>query len=100
MKINSCHLGLAGGILWGVCMFIFTLLAAHTGYAYEFMALMESVYPGYSISNIGSIVGLIYGFLDGFVGLFLLAWLYNTLGCCCRCNDSSCDTKSNYNTKQ
>jgi hypothetical protein len=51
----------------------------YTGYSTEFLNLIASIYPGYSISWSGSIVGLAYGFADGFVGLFLLAWLYNKL---------------------
>lgn len=77
--LNPLRLGLAAGIVWGVSMFLMTLIAIPTGYAYEWLGLMANIYPGYTISYMGSLVGLIYGFFDGFVGLFVLGWLYNNL---------------------
>lgn len=77
--LNPLKLGIAGGILWGLCMFICTILAMYTGYSTEFLNLIAAIYPGYTISWWGTIIGFIYGFLDAFVGLFLLAWLYNKL---------------------
>ena len=79
MKVDASKLGLAGGILWGLCMFVATLVSVATGYAAEFLKMMGSVYLGYHVSLAGSIVGLVYGFLDAFVGLYLLAWLYTRL---------------------
>jgi hypothetical protein len=72
-------LGVAGGIIWGVCMFISTLLSVYFGYATDFLHAMSGIYPGYTISLWGSVAGLVYGFLDAFIGLSLLAWLYNRL---------------------
>ncbi|MBS0656234.1 MAG: bacteriophage holin [Verrucomicrobia bacterium] len=72
-------LGLAGGVIWALCMFVTTIISIHTGYAELFLQTMQGVYPGYSISWGGSIVGLIYGFFDVFIGLYLLAWFYNKL---------------------
>jgi len=60
-------------------MFVATLVSVATGYAAEFLKMMGSVYLGYHVSLAGSIVGLVYGFLDAFVGLYLLAWLYTRL---------------------
>ncbi len=77
--IHSRKLGLAGGILWGFCMFICTIIAIYTGYAEQFLNVMSSIYPGYTISWWGSLIGLIYGFFDAFIGLFLLGWIYNLL---------------------
>ncbi|CCB87051.1 MULTISPECIES: bacteriophage holin [Parachlamydia] len=77
--LNPTKLGLAGGILWGLSMFVCTLLAHYFGYGTHWLSLVSDVYPGYSVSLLGSIIGLIYGFIDGFVGLFLLGWLYNKL---------------------
>ena len=77
--INASALGVAGGIIWGLAMFISTILAMYTGYATSFLSMMESVYPGYSISWAGCFIGAIYGFIDLFIGLSLIAWLYNKL---------------------
>ncbi len=75
--INPKSLGIAGGIIWGVAMLLLTWLSMITGYATIFLSLMVDIYPGYSVSFFGSIIGLVYGFIDAFVFLFLLGWLYN-----------------------
>lgn len=77
--IRPVRLGTAGGILWSLCMFVSTILAIYTGFSSEFLDLMTHIYLGYSISWAGAFIGLIYGFIDGFLGLFLLGWLYNKL---------------------
>lgn len=77
--LNPKNLGLAAGIFWAVSMFVMTIAAIYTSYGVAWLELMASIYPGYTISWSGSIIGLIYGFLDGFVGLYILGWLYNKL---------------------
>jgi hypothetical protein len=77
--LHKKNLGLAGGIIWGLAMFIVTVISVYTGYAGDFLALIVSIYPGYSVSLSGSVVGLVYGFLDAFVGLYIFGWLYNLL---------------------
>lgn len=79
MRLNALRLGLAGGILWGLTMFVSTLIAIETGLGKQWLLLAENVYIGYHISYVGSLIGLVYGFIDGFIGLFLLAWIYNKL---------------------
>ena len=77
--VNAKNLGLAGGILWGLSLLVWTLFSASTGYATGFLNIIMSIYPGYSISFLGSVVGLVYGFIDAFVGLYIFALLYNWL---------------------
>jgi hypothetical protein len=79
LQLHPVKLGLAAGILWGLAMFLITLISIGTGYATGWLILMGDVYPGYTISAAGSILGLIYGFIDGFIVLFLLAWVYNKI---------------------
>ncbi len=79
MKLNAKNFGLAFGILWGVFLFIMTLLSVFTGYGLDFFKILSSIYPGYKVSYLGSVVGLIYGFLDGFIGFYLFALIYNFL---------------------
>lgn len=96
MKLNPVRLGLAGGIFWGASMLVMTLLAVHANYAQEFMSSLISIYPGYRVTDMGSVVGLLYGFVDGFVSLAIFGWIYNALGCCCCCNnddESKCEIK-------
>jgi len=77
--LNAKKLGIAGGILWGFSMFFLTLANIFFGYGTLFLDLMADVYPGFQVSYVGSLIGLVYGFLDGFVGLYILGWLYNKI---------------------
>jgi len=77
--LNTTNLGLAGGIGWGVCVFLTTLLSVWTGYGHAFLEMLSSLYPWFGITIGGAFVGLIEGFIDGFVCLFVVAWLYNRL---------------------
>ncbi|MCP5506421.1 MAG: bacteriophage holin [Chlamydiales bacterium] len=78
--LKGGRLGLAGGILWSLCMFVCTILAMYTGYSYSFLTLFKEIYPGYSVSWGGAFLGLVYGFFDAFIGLYLFAFIYNRLG--------------------
>ncbi|MBU1992828.1 MAG: bacteriophage holin [Patescibacteria group bacterium] len=79
MKLSLKGLALSFGIIWGVCLFLMTLLAVYfNGYGSEFlMAMPESVYPWYTISLKGSFIGLVMGFVDGAVCGLVFGWLYN-----------------------
>ena len=79
MKINEKNLAIAGGLSWGLWLFVLTILSTATGYASAFLQPIISVYPGYTITYVGSIIGLIWGFIDAGIGLYVLAWIYNKL---------------------
>lgn len=80
--MKAVSLGLAGGVLWGGMMFITTIVSVFTGYAGAFLAVMASCYPGFAVTVPGAFVGLAYGFVDGFIGLLILGWLYNLFSGC------------------
>jgi len=78
MKLSPTALGLAGGIMWALIVCILTLTSIWTGgYATEVLNLIGNIYPGYQITVWGAFVGLVYGFIDGFLGGYILAWVYN-----------------------
>ena len=79
MNINAKNFGLAAGILWGLVMLILTLISVSSGYATNFLNIIAGIYPGYEITYAGSLIGFAYGFVDAFVGGYLLIWLYNKL---------------------
>jgi len=79
MKLNAHKFALAAGILWAIAMFVFTWIAVGTGYLGDFLNIIAGVYPGYSVTAGGSFLGLVYGFIDGYVGCWLFAALYNKL---------------------
>lgn len=65
------------GIVWGVALLICTIISVYTGYATNFLETISSIYPGYSISLKGGLIGFIYGFVDGLVFGAVLAFIYN-----------------------
>jgi hypothetical protein len=78
MKLRSLALGISLGTVWGTALFLTTWLSYFTGYARLFLeALPGSLYPGYTISPHGSLVALLYGFVDLLVMGLISGWLYN-----------------------
>ena len=76
-KLNAWKMGLAAGILWGLALLLMTLISTYTGWGMFWLSQWMDVYPGFNLSIKGAFLGLVYGFVDGFVCLFLLCWLYN-----------------------
>ena len=77
MQLNIKALGLAGGIVWGLAIFLLTYWFLLLGYTGETLSRLGNVYLGYSVTWYGGFVGLVWGFVDGFIGCAVLAWLYN-----------------------
>jgi len=65
------------GIIWGVALLVCTITSVYTGHAKEFLEIVSPIYPGYSISLKGGVIGFIYGFVDGLVFGGILAAIYN-----------------------
>jgi hypothetical protein len=79
MRLHALKLGLAGGILWGLFLFAMTWISSNTGWGMFWISQWMDLYPGYNLTLKGSFIGFGYGFVDGFLSLFLLAGLYNLL---------------------
>ncbi len=79
MSLNAKAFGLTAGIIWGLMLLVTTLISVSTGYFTVFLNIFVSIYPGYNISPLGSIIGLIYGFLDACIGFYIFARIYNML---------------------
>lgn len=79
MKLNTKAFALAAGVVWGVNWFILTWwMILFEGVTHE-VTLLGRWYRGFTVSPVGSLVALGYGFVDGFMIGLLLAWLYNKL---------------------
>jgi hypothetical protein len=79
MKLNVKAFGLAFGLWWGLGLFLLTWwIIAFDGATGE-VTMIGRLYRGYSITPIGSVIGLLWGFVDGLFGGMILAWLYNLL---------------------
>ena len=80
MKLNVKAFALAGGILWGVSMFILTWwIMMFTGNTGDPTIVGKMYYIGYSISPLGSLIGAVYGFFDVGFACAIFALLYNKL---------------------
>ena len=79
MKLQVKAFSLTCGIIWGLGLLLITwwimLFEGATGQP----TLIGKVYLGYNLSFTGSLIGLLWGFVDGIIGGAIFAWLYNTL---------------------
>jgi len=77
MRVDGGALGLATGVVGGVGLFVATLVLVLKGGTVigPTLGLLSQYFPGYSVTALGSLVGLFYGFVSG----FLAGWLFATL---------------------
>jgi hypothetical protein len=79
MKLNVKAFALACGLLWGIgCFFLTWWLIALEG-TNASPTIINRIYPGYDITPIGSVIGMVWGFVDAGIGGLVFAWLYNLL---------------------
>lgn len=76
MKFDTNRAALTGGLIWGFLMFFTTIQSVRTGYGRAFLRTLESIYPGYTVSANGSVVGLVWGFVEIYVLVHLILWVY------------------------
>ena len=74
--MNVKAVAISAGIPWGFLLFLFTLLEAARGVG-NTLNLLSALYPGYSVTYLGSVVGLVYGFASAALGGAAFGWLYN-----------------------
>ncbi len=78
-KLDIKALGLAIGIYWGLCCVLLGLSSTFLGFGTPLVELFASEYIGYKPTILGSLIGGLWGFVDGFIGGAVVAWLYNKL---------------------
>ena len=79
MKLNLKAFSLTCGLLVGLGLFLLTWWIIIFEGATGDQTLIGMVYRGYNISAMGSVMGLMWGFVDGMIGGLVFAWLYNKL---------------------
>lgn len=79
MKLNIKAFALSCGLLWGFGLFVLTWWIIMFEGATGEVTLLGRLYRGYSISGVGSFIGLAWAFADGLLGGAIFAWLYNLL---------------------
>ena len=77
MMLRVRALGMAVGIVWGLSVLVATLWMLWFAQPSPTWPTLKSLYPGYDVTYMGAFVGLIWGFVDGFIAGALIAWLYN-----------------------
>ena len=79
MKLDVRAFAITCSLIWGFGLFFLTwwiiMLDGPTGE----VTLIGRLYRGYSISPMGSAIGLLWALVDGFVGGAIFAWLYNRI---------------------
>jgi hypothetical protein len=79
MKINVKAFALSCAIIWAVGLFLLTWwIIMFDGITGE-PTLIGRLYRGYTISPLGSVIGLVWAFFDALIGGAIFAWLYNFL---------------------
>jgi len=79
MKLNKNAFALALGIVWGVIVFLVTNIDLLRGGSGEHLSRLSQIYLGYRVSFLGSIIGLLWGFVTMSIAAWVAAWLYNRL---------------------
>lgn len=77
MKLNVKVFALSCALFWGLGLFLLTWWIIALDGATGEITFIGRIYRGYSISPIGSIIGLIWALIDGLIGGAIFAWLYN-----------------------
>ena len=76
MNLRKRALGLSLGVVWGFAVFLGTIWAILQGRGTT-VGLLMHYYPGFTVSYLGAVVGLVWGFIYGFAGGVLIAWFYD-----------------------
>ena len=79
MKLNVKAFALTCALIWGFGLFALTWWIIAFDGASGARTLIGQLYRGYTISPMGSVIGLIWAFFDGLAGGLIFAWLYNLL---------------------
>lgn len=80
MRLSAKAMAIVSAIFWGACILLVGLInLAAPAYGVNFLRGLSSVYPGFHASRtvLDVLVGTGYGIVDGAVGGYLFAALYN-----------------------
>ena len=100
-QLCACRMGLAAGMVWGSWLFMLGLVTMFTEeYGHSAVEAIGGLYVGFRPDSFGgALLGLVWGFFDGFVAVMIVVMLYNAMArkgpCCCRGQaPSACDAAS------
>ena len=78
-KINAVNLGIAIGVIAAIYCFLLGLIALWFNWGTGLVQTISSLYIGYNASYLGSLIGAVWAFADGFIAGIVIAWIYNKL---------------------
>ena len=78
-KLDVMVFGLVFGCLWSLCILVLALVSKVANRGKGIIKLFAKVYVGYGATVPGSLVGAIWGFIDGTISGMLIAWAYNKI---------------------
>ena len=79
MKLDVKALAATVALVWGIGLFIMTWWIITIDGSSADPTFLGQIYRGYSITPVGSFVGLAWGVVDGAIGGAIFAWGYNFL---------------------
>ena len=77
MRVNVRASALSLGIIWGLLIFLFTWWLYFRQISVGQPTLVGKIYPYFTITPLGSLLGLMYGFINGLIVGGAFTWLYN-----------------------
>jgi hypothetical protein len=79
MRLDVKAFAITCSLVWGFGLFFLTWWVILFDGATGEPTLIGRLYRGYTISPLGSVIGLVWALADGFVGGLVFAWLYNRI---------------------
>lgn len=79
MKLNIKAFGLTCGLVWSLGLFALTWWIIMFDGASDAPTAIGHLYRGYTVTPVGSVIGLVWALADGFVGGIVFAWVYNKI---------------------
>ena len=77
MKLDVKAFSIAVALVWGIGIFIMTWwIIVFDGSTTE-TTFIGQLYRGYTITPVGSFIGLAWAVVDGAIGGAIFAWIYN-----------------------
>jgi len=77
MRLKVKAFALSCGLIWGLGLCLLTWWIIAFDGVTDKITFIGRIYRGYSISPLGSVIGLVWAFFDGAIGGAIFAWLYN-----------------------
>ena len=76
---NETLFGFSVGAVFGLGMFTLVVSSIYIDWGTTLLEQVGTFYIGAEATWKGAIVALVWGFIEGFIGGYLIAWIYNKL---------------------